>query len=118
MRLIDLSNIASDNILIEVLTIRAILKMQPEGTLRAHLQQLEENTNNHFLKIAIFKYLESIDQSDGMLLTLLHRYSRPEELEELRECCVEYLESYPKVEEAHFIPYVRLLEDEEYEIRL
>lgn len=44
-----------------------------------------------------------------MLLALLHKYSRPEELEELRECCVEYLEHYPTVEEPHFIPYIRLL---------
>lgn len=80
MKLIDLSNIASDNILIEVLTIRAILKIQPENDLSTHLQGLEEKTNNHFLKIAIFKYIESINQSEALLLTLLHKYSRPEEL--------------------------------------
>lgn len=36
----DLSNIASDNILIEVLTIRAVLKIQPDNKLSAHLQAL------------------------------------------------------------------------------
>lgn len=72
-----LSNIASDNILIEVLTIRAILKIQPENNLTTHLQMLEQKTNNHFLKIAIFKYIESISQADPFLLTLLQKYTRP-----------------------------------------
>jgi hypothetical protein len=97
-----------------VLSIRSILKIPPSSALLAELERIEERTNNHFLRIAIFKYIESINCHQPILLTLLKKFSRPEELEELRQCCVEHLEVYPKTEESHSIVYIRLLEDEEY----
>jgi hypothetical protein len=58
-----------------------------------------------------------VKASDNELIRLLMKFSDPNSLEELRECAVEYIETLSEYEPKLNIVYIRLLEDEEYEIR-
>ena len=42
---------------------------------------------------------------------LLYKFSKPDQLEELREACVEHLSICPELKNEHYVAYVRLLED-------
>ena len=73
----------------EVEEVRVVLGLE--------LGELEAKTNNHFLKIAIFKYTQTVDIGSPVLLGWLGSFSRPDQLEHLRECCVEFFEECPEV---------------------
>ena len=72
--------ISSDAILIKVLELRAFLKLGIKVEDELFLKNAVQKTQNHFLKIAIFKYLESINLDHEYLLPLIYNFSRPEEL--------------------------------------
>lgn len=84
---------------------------------------IEEKSQNKKLQIAIFEYLnnqfdpnvENYEQSDlhKQLLRLVVLYSNPDQLTDLRECCIEYLQKTVKLHRDCLIVYVRMLEDEE-----
>jgi hypothetical protein len=73
------------------------------------LLDVESKSNNHFLQIAIFKYLTFVKASESELIRLLVKFSDPNSLEELRECAVEYVENLDHYEPRLNMVYVRLL---------
>lgn len=94
---LDLALTGSDGILIKVIEIRRALRLPVSEGLLKELGELEAKTNNHFLKIAIFKYTQTVDIGSPVLLGWLGSFSRPDQLEHLRECCVEFFEECPEV---------------------
>jgi hypothetical protein len=71
--------------------------------------EAENKSNNHFLQIAIFKYLTFAKANESELTRLLVKFSDPNSLEELRECAVEYVETLDHYDPKLNMVYVRLL---------
>ena len=64
---LSLKEIASDAVLIKVIQLRAFLKITITIEDEAFLNKSVEKTQNHFLKIQIFKYFQSTDLNHSLL---------------------------------------------------
>ena len=53
---LDLKQVNSDNILIKIIELRTMLNIFVTQEIEQYLIECEDNTKNHFLQIAIFKY--------------------------------------------------------------
>ena len=52
-----MKHIGSDNILIKIIELRTLLKVKADKNVQIYLREIEKDTKNHFLMVAIFKYL-------------------------------------------------------------
>jgi hypothetical protein len=77
---LDLAQVSSDNILIRIVELRTLLLLPLDKKDEEYLRELEKKTSNHFLQIAIFKYLQILNIDHELLLELVYKFSRPDQL--------------------------------------